>query len=87
MYKRQLTLGALTLTATGHVQVSGTAAITLGVQTLLATGSVQIQANASLSLDAFTLTGHGMVAVPPSLLVRAVNDRLRVGRAVNPVLR
>jgi hypothetical protein len=66
-----ITLGALTLVATGEVtgagDNTGTAAITLGALTLVATGEVtgatEIEGTASITLGAVALAGTGTVAI------------------------
>ena len=57
-----VTLGALTLSATGTVEVQGTLTTTLGALTLSATGTVDVQGTASITLGDVTLAGAGTVA-------------------------
>lgn len=75
------TLGALTSTATGTVQVKGTASVTLGSITTTATGAVKIQGALAKTLGALTVAGAGTVTTPgaTSPVMRARGSR-RGGR-------
>lgn len=56
-----ITLGAVTLAATGTVAIAGAASITLGTTTLAATGTVAIAGTASITLGDTTVVGTGTV--------------------------
>ena len=54
-----ITLGAVTLAATGKVDVAGAASITLAGVGLTATGKVDVKGNASITLAGISLTATG----------------------------
>ncbi len=58
-----ITLGAVTLAATGTSPITGAAAITLGAVTLAATGLVPVFANLSATLGALTLAVTGTIPI------------------------
>lgn len=59
-----MTLGAMTMAATGSVGVSGTAAMTLGAMTMSASGTMgQVTGTSAMSLGAMTMSATGAVGV------------------------
>jgi hypothetical protein len=60
-----ITLGALTVSGVGDVDVNGTSAVTLGTLTSTAVGAVAIDGDAAITLGTLTASGTGTVSDAP----------------------